>query len=986
MQSKWHRPSLAALAVMALASQAQAQTQAQASSTQALEKVVVTGSLIKRTDKETPAVVQTITREDIRSSGYATLEELIRSTSAADNSFGGSVQDGASSGFVSGLATLSLRGFGAQGTLVLINGRRIAPVAAVDINFGRGALVNVNTIPKGAVDRIEILKDGASALYGSDAMAGVVNYVLRKDFTGIEANASHSMSDTGVGGTTTGGFSFGLGSLDEKGFNIFGGIEASRRAAVWHSDLKDRGNLDLYNRYQNLSGVTSRFTPDSSASPFANYYRVPTSLAGSTTIGGISVANSNLSGVNYLGTQPGCASENTVGQGVPNRPDGFLPTTASLRNGFCRFNFDNADQAIAPQDRLSATLRANLALGKSMTAYADLMFASTKTTETGIPRTLTTSLVTSGNPIAATTAKLDGTFVNHNALILPVGHPDNPTTQPIQLIYRFVDLGAKDETEQKSLRATIGLEGSIGEWDFDTALLLSKSDSKRTQQNRLRNDLLYASIASGTYRFDGRNNTEQAKASVASDAVNEGDSKITSIDFRASRSLFAMSGGSAAVALGVEARREELVATPDANYLAGNYIGLVANGASGSRDQYAAFGELRLPVLKTLEVQTALRQEKFSDFGNATTGKIGAKWQVLPSTLAVRATAATGFRAPSISQIGNSFALSFHSNNERRVFDNLRCNSTNPAAPVSKAVPPVARDCNVIGATTGVPVADRPGSIPSVIAANPNLKPEESKSFTAGLIFSPTRQVDLAVDAWYFHRSQEIRASRGIDIIDQYNADPVANAGLVIRNPNPASWLPGVPNSGPILAILRRYDNFNYTKTQGVDYDLNIRLPETEIGRFSVSLKGSYTKRFDVQVLAGTAPSRWVGTTSSEIPKSKATLQLDWRREAWRAWTRFNHQDKLERIGTTGPCLASTSATNVIRQQVGGCFLGAERTYDAGLSYRGFKGWVVAASALNLTNDYGRSVDVPNTFTYWDSGTTGQLGRRYTLTVSYEMD
>ena len=114
---------------------------------------------------------------------------MLRANSAVDAS---SIQDGSASGFVGGLSTISLRGFGSQGTLVLINGRRIAPVGAVDINFGRGSLISVNTIPKGAIERIDVLKDGASAMYGSDAMAGVINYILRKDYQGAEASASYS--------------------------------------------------------------------------------------------------------------------------------------------------------------------------------------------------------------------------------------------------------------------------------------------------------------------------------------------------------------------------------------------------------------------------------------------------------------------------------------------------------------------------------------------------------------------------------------------------------------------------------------------------------------------------------------------------------------------------------------------------------------------------------------------------------------------------
>ena len=976
------KKSLIPLAVLALSMQL-----AHGQDATKLERVEVTGSLIKRTDRETPAVVQTISREDIKNSGYASIEELLRATSAVDAS---SIQDGAASGFVGGLSTISLRGFGSQGTLVLINGRRIAPVAAVDINFGRGSLLNVNTIPKGAIERIEILKDGASALYGSDAMAGVVNYVLRKDFEGIEANGSYQVNDVGVGATKTGGMSFGFGNLDTQRFNVFGGIEASKRDPVWNSELKDRGNIDLYNQWNNLRGVTSRFTPDSTASPYANYYRVPASLSGSTPLDGRSVANNNLSGVNYLGTMPGCPAENTVGQGVPNRPDGFLASTASLRNGMCRFNFDDADQAISKQDRLSATVRGTFALTPDLNLFADLMYSKTKTVESGIPRALTTTLVTSGNPVATTWPLLNGTFLRQNALILPVDHPDNltrgtATPQPVQLVYRFVDLGSNDTNDLKALRATFGIEGTLGDWDINSGVLLSKSDNQRTQQNRLRKSLLDASIAAGTYRFNGQGNSDAAKASVASDAVNEGDSKITSVDFVASRELMKLSGGMAQVALGVEARREELNATPDANYLAGDYIGLVANGASGSRNQYAAFSEFQLPLLRTLELQAAARFEKYSDFGSSTTGKLGFKWDVLPSTLALRGTAATGFRAPAISQIGNSFAVSFHSFGERRVFDSLRCNSTNTAAPVSLASPSVARDCNVLGATSGVPVADRAGSIPTVISANPDLKPEESKSFTVGMVFSPTKSVDLSVDAWYFRRDNEIRAGRGVDIMDAYNANPSAFEHLLIRDSNPADWIPGKPNSGRILALVRRYDNFNYSKTAGLDWELNARLPATEVGKFSVKLMGTYTKRFDQQIIAGSEPQRLVGTSSADLPKSKGSGQLTWEVDNWRSWARYNHQDKLSRIGTTDTCLASTTADDLIRQSVGGCHVGGESTIDLGVSYRGFKGWSIGFAALNVADDYSRSIDVPNTFTYWDSGTAGQLGRRYSLSVSYEM-
>jgi iron complex outermembrane recepter protein len=970
-----------AAALTVLASQAQAQTPPEPTK---IERVEVTGSLIKRIDRATPSSVQSITREDIRGSGYATIDELLRANSAVDAS---SIQDGAATGFVGGLSTISLRGFGSQGTLVLINGRRIAPVGAVDINFGRGTLLNTNSIPKGAIDRIDILKDGASALYGSDAMAGVVNYILRKDFEGIEGNAGYSANDKGVGGQKTGGVTFGFGNIGTQRFNIFGGIDVSQRDSVMHADLKDRGDQAAYDRYLNATaaGTTNglnRFTPDSVASMYGSYYRVPASTAGTTPFDGRNVANNSPFGVNYLGTLPGCPAANTVGQGVAIRPDGLAPNNPSLRAGQCRFSLDDADEAISAQDRVSGMLRGSFALSNDLTAYADVMVSKTKTTERGVPRTLTTGLFSTATaPSAVTWPKLDGTFLRQSAIVLPVGHPDNPTNgtanaQPVQLIHRFEDVPANDISTLQSGRFLLGIEGVVAGWDVDAAIMHSKQENERVQQNRLRASKLTASIASGTYRF-GKMNTPEAIASIGSDAINTGDSTITSVDARASREIFDLPGGRAAIAVGAEYRQEKLASTPDANYLAGDYIGLVANGASGKRKASAAFSELSLPVFKSLELQAALRFEHYSDFGNSTTGKLGFKYSAIPSQLAFRGTAATGFRAPSISQIGDSFLASFHSFQEYAVVDNLRCN-TAPATPVSKADPPNLRDCNVLARTLTNTVTN----LPTVVSANRNLKPEESKSFTLGVLISPSKEIDLSLDAWYFRRDQEIRVQRGVDIMAAYNADPVANAAAVIRDPNPATWLPGVANSGPILALIRQYGNFQYTKTAGLDYELNVRLPAGDWGKFGGKFSGTYTKRFDQLVLAGGTVDRLAGTSTADLPKTKATLEVNWRGDTASAWARFNHQDAMWRA-TTATCLTSTLPANVILQENNGCHVGREGTLDVGGAYRGFKDMVISASILNLTNSYRRSINLPSAFTFWDTGTTSQLGRRFNVSVDY---
>lgn len=967
------RHHLIALAAISLLTPAMAQDN---------QRVEVTGSLIKRTDKETPSVVQTYTRQDIQASGAVSIEELLRSNAAVDT---GSIGDSAASGFVGGLSTISLRGFGSQGTLVLINGRRIAPVAAVDINFGRASLISANVIPMGAIDRLDVLKDGASAMYGSDAMAGVVNYIMRKDYRGAEGSASYSANDKGKGVISKGSLTFGFGDMDKQRFNVFGSVEVSKRDSVMFADIKDRGDQAGHNAYLNMTNALSRFTADSTASMYSNYYRVPASLAGSTTIGGISVANNNLSGANYLGTLPGCPEERTVGKGTPTRPPGFSATTASLKEGLCRFNFDNADETIAAQDRVNALVRGTYALTPGLMLYGDLLLSRTKTNEKRIPYALTTTLVTSGNRTATTWPLINGTFKTQNAIILPVNHPDNPTRntanpQEVQLIHRFEDLPLGDINTLDMQRLTVGLEGAWGDWDIDSALLYNKVKNKRVQQARVRSSLLNASIASGTYRF-GQVNTPEAIASVSSDAVNDGDSTITSFDLRASRAVFDLPGGKAQLAVGVEARRESLDSVPDDVYKTGDYIGLVANGASGSRNLTAVFAELGMPLLKTLELQAAARHEKYSDFGNATTGKLGFKWKPMDA-LALRGTSATGFRAPAISQISNSYNLSFHSTQERRVFDNLRCNLTTS---LSKADPAVQRDCNVLGFTNVPSSTPNPGNIPSVVSANPNLKPETSKSFTLGLILAPTADIDLAIDAWYFRRDDEIRVQRGIDIMDAFNADPVANAKYVVRDPNPATWLPGIANSGPIILLVREFGNYKWTKTSGIDFDLNVRFPATEIGKFSFNLAGTYTSRFDQLIIEGQAIQRIVGTSTSDIPKTRASAKLNWKTDSWNSWIRHNHADK-EATTSTASCQASTTAANQLLQSATGCVVGRERTVDIGTTYSGIKNLKLSATIFNIMNDYNRSngsTGLPSVFQYWDPGLQAALGRRFTLNASY---
>jgi iron complex outermembrane receptor protein len=297
--------------------------------------------------------------------------------------------------------------------------------------------------------------------------------------------------------------------------------------------------------------------------------------------------------------------------------------------------------------------------------------------------------------------------------------------------------------------------------------------------------------------------------------------------------------------------------------------------------------------------------------------------------------------------------------------------------------PFAARDCNVLG-FSAVGAGQNAGNLPTVISANPNLKPETSRSATFGFILSPTKSVDLSMDYWQFERNNEIRVQRGLDIMNAYIANQSANASLILRDPNQSTWLPGVANSGPILALVRQYGNFNFTATNGVDYDLSWRLLEEGTNRVTATFAGTRTFKYDQQVLSGTEPSRLVNTAIvQEAPKNRYNMRVEWRGEKWTSWGRVNHIDSM-RVSSTSLCETSTSTVYVPLRAEGLCLLGAERTFDLGMSYRGIKSLVLAGSVLNVGNSYSRSVGIPNIFTYWDLGTPGMLGRRFSLTASYD--
>ena len=747
---RFHFGKLSALVIASAAMPAFSQQVAP----QKIDKVEITGSNIKRVDAETASVIQVITREDIQKSGVNTVAELLRAVPAIS---GGALNDyNAGNGFGRSTQSASLRGLGSIGTLVLLNGRRVAPAPVADPNTGQGQAYNLNTIPLAAIERVEIQKDGGSAIYGSDAIAGVINFILKKDYQGGEvtvtsgATTRNEFRNASVSGTV------GFGDLAKNRYNVLISGEYFRREAASFNDpdgVDNEGYARLASRNV-LSASASTFTP------VPNYFR-----------------------------------ERTVGNGVFNVA---LPTDTRCPpnrvfavNAGCRYNAFDDIQLQSRAQRAGFLTRGTVDFSSSLQGVAEFSFTRAINNFVEAPQTL------DGTSSGTIWFNRDGQR-RRFLLSLPVGHPDNSYPYAVGLRYRFSDLGPTyNETTNDAYRGLVGLSGSVANWDWESAFLYSRTERKEVANGRLYFPALLDAVNNQTYRFGGTNSADLI-ARLNPYRTSTGSTDLASLDLKASRELMQLRGGALAVAVGAEIRRESFNITSDPRQVAGDFVAIASTTVDSSRKVGAVFGELIAPILKNVEAQVAVRFDHYSDYGNSTTPKFGIKWKPL-DVLALRGNYSEAFRAPSLTQVSSSRVQSFST-----ITDPVRCpNGTTPLPGGD------TQDC------TGRTIA-------SIFLPTTGLAPERSKTFGGGFIFSPLSNLALQADYWEIRRR---------DQIDRFGPQQVVNneftpnfiGGSVQRNPNPASFLVGVPNSGPIETTVRRFLNLGETRVKGIDYEANAK-------------------------------------------------------------------------------------------------------------------------------------------------------------------
>ncbi|WP_349984657.1 TonB-dependent receptor [Stenotrophomonas sp. WHRI 8082] len=582
-----------------------------------LAAVRVTGSNIKRTDTETANPVQVIGREQLEATGKASVADVLRSISA---NTGNAANETSNSGWASGSAGIGLRGLSQKNTLVLLNGRRLA-------NYGFPAnglsdtFVNLNALPLVAVERIEVLKDGASAVYGSDAVAGVVNIITRQNYQGAEIGGSVGTADQGGLDETKLKFVGGLGDLESDGYNILFSLEAYNRDRL-DQDERDLTQSGIYSdkpggRWNGWSAKGARYL-----------------------INGASVPMLDGNGQ--------CPDGTTLVASAPI--DGLAGNT-------CGFNQAPFTTLIPSTKRWQAYANGTFRVSDNVEAFGEVLYSEVK----GVSWFGSSPFFTLESGRFALNA--DTGLAEPVSSNLPANNPYNPYGRAVPIEYTFFNLGGTVKTNRsQSYRGLVGLRGSSERWDWEVGAFGARSSERETVSGGFANRWALAdALATGSYNLLDPSDTPQSVLDGINIAtLRPAESKLQGIDAKVSGTLGRTWAGDIGFASGLEWRREKLDSNNPWQIDAGLQVRPAIAEVHGERTVTAAYAEAIVPLASRLELSVAARADHYDDFGDAFSPKLGLRWQPLDFLL-VRAAASKGFRAPSLSENSDSTSISYGS-------------------------------------------------------------------------------------------------------------------------------------------------------------------------------------------------------------------------------------------------------------------------------------------------------------------------------------
>jgi iron complex outermembrane receptor protein len=669
-----------------------------------MPRVEITGSAIRQIASETPLPVQVVTREEIEKAGVTTAAELMTRISANV----GGLTDGVSinvGGDQRGLNSANLRGIGTSSTLVLLNGRRMANFASP----GDDAGVDLNNIPAAAIARVEVLMDGASALYGTDAIGGVINFITRKDFHGIELNAYRGATDEGGAGKRAGTISAGIGNVEQDGYNLFAVFDWQGTEALRSSQRSFIPELRVPER---LGHLLSNFTSPANirlTSAQRDYLQETGFLLNGRPITNRQI---NLS-------IPTC-----------NPPANLYLPAGTGGVDACTYDYMGDTELYPKSNKQNFLSRGVLKLDANNQLYAEVALSRSRTNYVGSSARVTGAIDASRVPALA------------NAGLENVTDDDVPGE--LELRMRLTEAGNRtSELTSQSQRYVLGLTGTVAGWDYDIGLNHSVNTvkDKDTHGYVLYNELLEG-IAGGLINPFGPSGPE-GRALLdriqVNDVVRHSKGTMDSIDFKASRAVLPLAGGDLALAVGGEVRRERTDFTPSALLMSDNINNDAApeggKATSDRRHVSAVFGELQAPFTKEWQAQLSARYDRYQKVGGALSPKVGVSYTPVKSVM-LRGSAGRGFRAPSMTDLYR------------------------PTVYSSTATLPDPVYC----ATVDNNYSDCAANWDTRRYSNADLKPERSKQLSLGAVVEAGKHVTASLDYWNIRRTNLI-SELGDDII-----------------------------------------------------------------------------------------------------------------------------------------------------------------------------------------------------------------------------
>ena len=801
-------------------------------STQELQRVTVTGSNISRVDTETPSPVQVITEADIKKSGYTSISEVLQTLTANGQGTLSNAFPGAFAGSATGI---SLRGLNTSGTLVLIDGHRMAPFPLSD--DGQRSFVDISSIPFDAVERIEVLKDGASAVYGSDAIAGVVNIILKRNFKGTSITVDGGTTQKGGGTTKHASVITGFGNLDTDGYNAYVNLEYRHQDPIYQRQRQGKGawsNLDQ-TAIGGINQTPGVIRPGNATPPTygTNYLQGPGTFSAATTV----------------------FYANPL---VPNAAYNGACDFTKLQAGSCAFVNPYAE--IQPKtENLNIIGSYTQKLGESWTLglKASLFNSKGEQFNAGSTANGLVTYPTSFSPLVAASAgvapHLVGTTIP--SVTVPANYPGNTLGVPARV--RGVSLDAPVSSysfDSDSYRFAADLNGSIADWTIASSVGASSIKTKKGQFGATNVPALYAALNRPTnpWLITGGNTAEDI-AAVYPSAYAESKSDLQYAEVSGTRNLMQLAGGDLAINIGAQYIHRKLN-SPAPDLVAQGIISGNNAYVKGSQTDTAVHFEVVAPVLKTLELDGAVRYDRLGNSLSATTPSAGFKYTPIQE-FALRGTIGKGFRAPNPAesgQAGQSYSAGTGA-------DPVLCADGNPNTAG-----------NVIAACNYNVIYNN--------SSNPGLAPEKSTAKTIGFIIEPIKGWSTTLDFYQVEIKNQIVAGTGDD------ANAVRGAPVVSDcadgNGGAVSCTPAV---GPILYIPVQYVNANATKVSGWELDTKYKFGLGEWGSLTTELDWSHTMSYIFTTggvayqLAGTHGPAVIGGNTGN-PKDRAQFTLTYER------------------------------------------------------------------------------------------------------------